>query len=209
MDAADLPGVMAVQSACYGPAFLEPLEVLTQRWHASPDTGWVAVSDGTVVAYLVGYRSELGCLTTLGAGFRPNPEGDTLYLHDLAVAPRAAGMGLGPRLVSRALHEAVRGGCGHSALVSVQGSQGWWQRLGYRPVTALDDRARSALSSYGEGAVYMAQALLMPWPARDVGATPSRFPTPAPPARPQPDTDPVRAGSAPGCETVPAGAAHR
>lgn len=209
MEAADLPGVMAVQSDCYGPAFLEPLEVLVQRWHASPETGWVAVSDGAVAAYLVGYRSELGCLTALGAGFCPLPDGDTLYLHDLAVSPRAAGAGLGPRLVDLALREAWSGGCGHSALVSVQGSQAWWQRRGYRPVAALDDPARAALSTYGDGAVYMAQALLTPGPMPGAGATISPLPRPVPPAPRRPGTAPTQAASVPGCGTVPAEAVHR
>jgi GNAT superfamily N-acetyltransferase len=211
MNPADLTGVMAVQSDCYEPGFLEPLEVLAQRWRASPSTAWVAVDpEGAVQAYLVGYRSELGRLTTLGGGFHPTADGDTLYLHDLAVAPRAAGTGLGPRLVQRALEEAERMGCGHSALVSVQGSREWWQRRGYHPITALDESARTALASYGAGAVYMAQALLTrPQQATGADAMLSLFQMPPPPGPHIPGTDPAPAASAHACETGPEAAARR
>ena len=80
-------------------------------------------------------------------------------LHDLAVAPQAAGQGLAQRLVSHLWARAAEERLSHSALVSVQGSQPFWERLGYR-VQALDDPAQQRhLDSYGPGACYMAQPL--------------------------------------------------
>ena len=42
MSLADLPGVLAVQRACYGPGHLEPLEAFASKLTASPMTCWVA-----------------------------------------------------------------------------------------------------------------------------------------------------------------------
>jgi hypothetical protein len=54
-----------------------------------------------------------------------------LYLHDLAVAPRAHGCGLGRRLVQAMLARIARSGLAHSALVSVQASRRFWESFGY------------------------------------------------------------------------------
>ena len=110
-------------------------------------------------AYLAAYRSRPGKLTPLNGGFDTVAQPDTLYLHDLAVAPQAAGQGLAQRLVSHLWARAAEERLSHSALVSVQGSQPFWERLGYR-VQALDDPAQQRhLDSYGAGACYMAKTL--------------------------------------------------
>ena len=67
--------------------------------------------------------------------------------------------GLAQRLVSHLWARAAEERLSHSALVSVQGSQPFWERLGYR-VQALDDPAQQRhLDSYGPGACYMAKTL--------------------------------------------------
>ena len=50
-------------------------------------------------------------------------------------------------------------GLRHSALVSVQGSQPYWQRQGYALHPLPDAAQQARLASYGEGAVYMARTL--------------------------------------------------
>ena len=49
-----------------------------------------------------------------------------------------------------------------SALVSVQDTQAYWQRQGYRPQPLSDATQRQRLDSYGPGAVYMGQPLVLP-----------------------------------------------
>ena len=67
--------------------------------------------------------------------------------------------GLAQRLVGHLWAHAAGERLQHSALVSVQGSQPFWERLGYR-VQALDDPAQQRhLDSYGAGACYMAKTL--------------------------------------------------
>jgi predicted N-acetyltransferase YhbS len=153
MAPADLDAVLAVQAACYPPPMQEAADVVRARVHASPDTVLVARDGDGVCAYLFAYPSRLGKVTSLGGEFSVPQTPDTLYLHDLAVAPRAAGQGIARRLVDAMLARA--GGLRHSALVSVQDSRRFWESLGY--LRADGDVA--ALATYPADAVYMTKRL--------------------------------------------------
>jgi GNAT superfamily N-acetyltransferase len=120
----------------------------------------VLAEDGEgVCAYLFAYPSRLGRVALLGADFVPAPDADTLYLHDLSVAPRALGRGLARRLVAHLLAQARDCGLGSSALVSVQDSAAFWTALGYAPADAADAAARAALATYPGVARYMVRTL--------------------------------------------------
>jgi predicted N-acetyltransferase YhbS len=131
----------------------EAADVVRARLRASPDTVLVARDADGVCAYLFAYRSRLGKVTALGGEFVVPQAPDTLYLHDLAVAPRAAAQGVARRLVDAMLAQA--GGMRHSALVSVQDTRRFWESLGYMP--AAGDAA--ALATYPAGALYMTKRL--------------------------------------------------
>jgi GNAT superfamily N-acetyltransferase len=151
----DLAGVLDVQAACYPPAMQEPARVVRARLAASPGTVLVARDDDGVCAYLFAYPSRLGKVTPLNGPFTVPAEPDTLYLHDLAVAPRAAGQGVARRLVARLHDDAARRGLRHAALVSVQDSLAFWESLGYVPAAGDD----AALATYPGAAHYMAKRL--------------------------------------------------
>ena len=155
--AADLPGLLAVQRACYGDGFIESAPVYARRLASPANCSLVLVEDGRVLAYLAAYRSVLGKVTPLHGDFEATPAPDTLYLHDMAVHPAHAGRGL-----ARALLVALRAGATglrHQALVSVQDSQAYWQRQGYAEHPLHDGAQRARLASYGAQAVYMSCAL--------------------------------------------------
>ena len=151
----DLAAVLAVQAACYPPAMQEAADVVLARLRASPDTVLVARDADGVCAYLFAYPSRLGKVTPLGGAFALPPVPDTLYLHDVAVAPRAAGRGLARGLVARLLERAALRGLVHAALVSVQDSRRFWESAGF--ACASGDAA--ALATYPADAVYMARRL--------------------------------------------------
>ncbi len=102
---ADLPGLMAVQRACYGDGFIEDEAVFARRLasaaHCSlalvraqepqPQPGQEGAAPEQVAAYLAAYRSRLGRVTPLQGGFHGAPGADALYLHDMAVSPAWAG----------------------------------------------------------------------------------------------------------------------
>ncbi len=154
----DLAAMADIQRACYGRHMLEAPEILLQRLRCAADTCWVAVLEGKVRAYLAAYRSRLGKVTPLHAPFEPAQHPDTLYLHDLAVHPRAAGRSLGPSLVETLLALARRENLRYSALVSVQNSHAFWKRRGYADHALTDAAQRACLATYDDGR-YMSRLL--------------------------------------------------
>ena len=157
----DLPALMAVQRAAYGDGFMESTEVYARRLASPVNCSLALLLDGALCAYLAAYHSVQGKVTPLHGDFEP-PMGsapDTLYLHDMAVLPALAGQGLARALLQPLWTQARAEGLPHSALVSVQGSQGYWQRQGYALHPLQDPAQQARLASYGEGAVYMARTL--------------------------------------------------
>lgn len=157
-----LPGLLAVQRACYGAALVESAGVFARRLANPAHCSLVLEHGGRVVAYLAAYDSVRDKVTPLQGDFEAvaAPGGpDTLYLHDLAVLPQWAGRGLARALLAPLYARAAARGLRRAALVSVEGAQGYWARQGYA-VQALDQPAQRAhLARYGAGAVYMARAL--------------------------------------------------
>lgn len=159
MHSAHLPAVLQIQILCYPASMQEDPEQIAARLRASPGQCWVAEDAAGVCGYLFGYLSRRGLVTPLNGAFKPDPQPDCLYLHDLAVAPRANGRRVGQQLVSAALQQPRSTTLAWSALVSVQNSSAFWQRLGYRPAAPADPAQATHLASYPTAALYMEQAL--------------------------------------------------
>lgn len=153
----DLDAVLAVQAACYPPAMQEPRSVLLARLRAARATTLVIDDAGAVGAYVFAYPSRLGRITPLHAGFAPAPGADTLYVHDLAVLPRAHGRGLGRSLAAALFDGARRDGLRHGALVAVLDARVFWERLGFVQTPA--GQGEEALGSYPGSAIYMTSLL--------------------------------------------------
>lgn len=151
----DLDAALRVQAACYPPAMQEAAEVVLSRIRAAGDTSFVAECEGEVCAYVFAYRSTRGAVTPLDAGFDVAEDGDTLYIHDLSVSPAATGRGLARLLVVQMQTLARSHGLANCALVSVQSSQAFWKRLGFRAADCAGEEARMALATYPPVALYM------------------------------------------------------
>lgn len=159
----DLPGLMVVQRACYGDDFIESAEIYARRLASPVQCSLVLEHAGHVCAYLAAYDAARGNVTPLhgmfhGAGGTAHPP-DTLYLHDMAVLPERAGQGLAQALLRSIEASAMARGLAHSALVAVQGSQGFWERQGYAVQALEDAHPCQQLAAYGAGAVYMVRTL--------------------------------------------------
>lgn len=159
MQAADLPAIMEIQAACYAADVLESEQVIHARFNACPDLSWVAEDELGVCAYLFAYRSKKGNVTPLDAVFRHHPQADCLYLHDLAVNPRANGRGIGPALIRHNNQQGQKMQLRYSALVSVQDSEQFWQRHGYVAQDELPPSQQAHLESYQIPAIYMLREL--------------------------------------------------
>ena len=155
----DLADLLAVQLACYGEGFVESGDVFARRLASPANCSLVLERGGEVCAYLAAYRSVRGKVTPLHGDFEAVAQPDTLYLHDMAVLPAHAGQGLAGELLQPLWAQAASQGMRHSALVSVQGSQAYWERHGYLLQPLAGALQRERIASYGEGAVYMARTL--------------------------------------------------
>ena len=155
LNVGDLEGLAAVQRACYGDQFLESSEVFERRIASKANCSIVLQRDDAVCAYLVAYRSERSRVTPLHGDFDVSPHPDTLYVHDMAVEPSLKGQGFARMLLNSLMRLARTEGLRYSGLVSVQGTEAFWEKRGY-VAHALDDAAQVRnLSTYGDGAVYM------------------------------------------------------
>lgn len=156
MNEGDIPALLAIQATAYGRAYLETEAVVRARLAGAPATAWLAEDADGPCAYLVGYRSRIGEITPLHGRFADLAAGDCLYLHDLAVAPRSVGCGVGRMLVEHAHRQAAAAGLVRSALVSVQDSRRFWEHRGYRVRATSEDAAPPGnLLSYPRPAYYM------------------------------------------------------
>ncbi len=159
MQERDLADVIRIQAEAYSDEILETDAVIYARFAQTADTAWVVERSGEVCGYLVGYESALGEVTPWGSEFAHKPDSTALYLHDLAISKSAAGCGLGPLLVNHALKEARQRELRAAALVSVQNSQSFWQKLGFAVGTLLDEIQQANLATYSGPAIYMTREL--------------------------------------------------
>ncbi|PUA30808.1 MAG: GNAT family N-acetyltransferase [Cellvibrio sp. 79] len=157
MQRGDLACVIRIQAEAYSNEIIERDEVIVERFATVPDTSWVIEDKRGVCGYLVGYLSHHGYVTPWGETFSHKTNADHLYLHDLAISTSAAGFGLGPRLVKYALEQAQARELRGAALVSVQGSKGFWQKLGFIEYLQLTPAQQQYLDSYTGPAFYMTQ----------------------------------------------------
>lgn len=157
MTETDLHAVLAVQAACYPPSMQEPAGVVLERLRAAPATILVACDGEGVCAYVFAYPSRRGRITPLHAGFAPAADADTLYLHDLAVHPRAHGRGLGRRLAQALFEAAGALGLRHAALVAVMDARPFWEGLGF--ADADPGQGAAALATYPGDALYMCRRI--------------------------------------------------
>lgn len=156
MTANDLAAVIAIQSEHYAGKLVEPGDIILSRLMDFPETSWVAQDAGGVCAYLAAYPTRLGHITLLGQHFDSYHQPDSLYLHDMAVARRAGGRGIGAALTRMAWEKAQNDGLQHSSLVAVPSAITYWLRSGYRTSKLSDERQISRLKAYGDQAQYMA-----------------------------------------------------
>ena len=162
LGAHDIDSLLHVQTVCYGDSFQESPAVFARRL-ACPhqcSIGVVRPGQTALLAYLAAYWSNPGKITPLDGDFSaPAPGPHVLYLHDMSVLPALAGQGVARHLVQHCMAQARQRGLRQAALVSVQGSQGYWERQGFSACPVKDAQQYKNLQTYGEGALYMTMLL--------------------------------------------------
>jgi len=149
----DLDAVLAIQARAHRPEVHESRASFACKLARAGQTAWLALDEaGRALGYCLAlvWHSHLP-LPELDAGQVAAVERpDCLYLHDLAVLPEAGGQGVGRHLAGAVCAEAAAQGMAGVLLVALDGSAGWWRRLGWRD---LADRTTPA--GYGPGAVVL------------------------------------------------------
>lgn len=155
---ADLPAILHIQARCYTAIVPESAASMGAKVAAAPDSCFIACRGEHIVAYLLALPwrfDDPPCLDAAECALPEQP--DTLYLHDLAVAPEARGSGAADALVHAFLAALGRLRLPRASLIAIQGSAPWWARYGFARVP-VNDALSVRLAGYGNDASYMSRS---------------------------------------------------
>lgn len=154
----DLPAVLALQGEAYQD-LLENEAAIASRLQQAPTHCWLAEKQGKACAYLLAHPWQEAAPPAWNQPLASLPaHAPRFYLHDLALGQAARGSGLARQLINTALQSARHQRFHEAQLVAVQGSVGFWQRLGFNEVPVHGSLA-DTLASYGEDARLMQRRL--------------------------------------------------
>lgn len=126
--AEDWDTIMEIQHASFPPTTIESRETLQSMWFHSPQSCLIADSLG----YILAHPWIADDLPPTQAEIPGIPQNSTsLFIHDLAISPKARGLGLAKALVTAALDWARNQKLEFASLIAVQDSQSFWQRFGF------------------------------------------------------------------------------
>jgi GNAT superfamily N-acetyltransferase len=156
MTSKHLADVDHIQHDAYIDQFVEDLPVYAAKLHRCPEGCWICLSDEIAVAYMFSHPSRLDSPPLLNKALS-NLEGkdDCYFIHDVAVLRTHRRLGIAAGLVERALRVATKHGHKIVTLVSVQGSRGYWERLGFQLATGPTEALAHVEHSYGAESRYM------------------------------------------------------
>lgn len=139
LTADDILLIRQLEADAYLPDLHESDEAFLQLIRLYP-AGAIGCFDGErLCGYGFGMPSVAGTVFALREPLeRIQEHPDTFYIHDVAVAERCRGRGIGRLLATRLIDLAREKGFARSELVSVQGSAPFWQRFGFEPVADFE-----------------------------------------------------------------------
>ena len=153
----DVPEIHRLETEAYLPALHESEAALARLIALFPEGALGGFDAQGLCGYAFGVPLMAGSTLTLGVPLAAVPAGaDTFYIHDVAVAARCRGRGIGRLLAGRLMDVGRRHGLARFELVSVQGSAPFWERLGFSRVREFE---------YAPGAESTAMSLTVDRPA--------------------------------------------
>jgi GNAT superfamily N-acetyltransferase len=157
--ATDWPAIMAIQAQCYVELAPESLGVMQSKWRTSPTSCVVFERQGRVLAYALVHPWQRGDAPSLNTEISGQIDANCWYLHDMAIAPNAQGMGIGKQLFTYVVNQAKALTVKGIGLVAVQGAQTYWQQQGFK-ADITSAKLTQSLDSYPDGACYLYLPLL-------------------------------------------------
>ena len=153
----DIEAIDAIQRIVHAD-FPEARAVLLERLDLCPAGCFVLEKRGEICGYVLSHPWRRLSPPPIDTRLEAIPaDADIWYLHDLALLPGTRGSGAGASVAKLLAVEARRDGYRTMALVSVNGSQGFWERQGFG--VRMEEALGAKLSSYGGEAVYMERTL--------------------------------------------------
>jgi len=131
----DIDALHALEAESYLPSLHESDAAFRRLIELFPEGAVGCFDDEGMCGYALGVPLTAGSTLPLRSPLDRIPDAaDTFYIHDVAVAARCRGRGIGRLLATRLLDVAAARGLTRSELVSVQGSAPFWERFGFRRV---------------------------------------------------------------------------
>lgn len=156
LTASDLAAIERIQRAAYPHYPCERIEVFADKLARYPTGCWAYETSGTVGGYLFSHPTLLVAPPKFDALLDDlPPEPDAYFIHDKSVVPELRGRGAGRQLLDAAIAHAAALHLAVIALVSVQGSRGYWERFGFAAVAETDPTLAAIRRTYGPQAHYM------------------------------------------------------
>lgn len=127
----DGDAVFAIANTVH-PGFFEAAEVLSEK-HALYHNGCYLLEIAEKPAgYVLSHPWTLGTLPALNTMLGAIPDdADTYYIHDLALLPRARGIGAAGSISAALTKHAMAMGFANMSLVAVNGSRPFWEKQGF------------------------------------------------------------------------------
>jgi ribosomal protein S18 acetylase RimI-like enzyme len=139
LTAADLGAVHDIEVEVYLPSLVVADAAFERLIDLFPAGALGAFDDEGLCGFIVGLPLRSGSTLDLHAAPDRIPDdADVFYVHDIAVARRCRGRGVGSRLAAALLVAARAAGFTRAELVSVQGSAPFWAAFGFRAVRELE-----------------------------------------------------------------------
>lgn len=152
---ADLSAAVEIQNAVYLPLYRESAPILGSRITTAPTCCWGAFEDDNLAAYILSHPWPAGSPPAIGETLTAGPRGDNWFIHDLAISPKARGLGLGRALVARGARSARELGLIRADLIAVQGAANFWGRFGFAPPEHMPPGVAAKVAAYGPDAHYL------------------------------------------------------
>jgi predicted N-acetyltransferase YhbS len=134
----DWSSIERIQAESYPLEVLETLEALQSHWLVSSETCLVAETDGDVIGYLLAHPWPERTIPPLNKVYCELPtNSQSLFIHDLALSPKARNSGVADTLVRSVLQVGRQMQLASASLIAVQGSEAFWSRYGFKACHTL------------------------------------------------------------------------
>ncbi len=154
MPEAQIPEVTRLADSIHK-SYPEDEATFAEKWRLYPKGCFSLTANGLLSGYMIAFpwlTVQPPKINALLRALPPKP--DTFYLHDIAVSPAARGQGAAKIGLGLLIKYAAAQGFGSLSLTAVSGSEGYWQKQGFRFVGEGE-----TMETYGSEARYMALLL--------------------------------------------------